>query len=767
MPKPAFDPTKPFERSDVQKPAFDPNASFLTEDQMSDHNRAGAAQAGLEHFGNAAALGYLPHLQAMASQLLPNPNDIVDSRLRAQGFKVSQPADDYVSERDANIRRLTQQEKDHPTASTAGSVAGSIAGGVAMSPAMKVLPGYQALMGAKAAQGAGLAGKAAALATRASGAAYGGAALGAAANPGDIEGEINPAQAKERAQDAALGGVIGGVLHPAGEAISQGGGYLAGKAKNFAEEKAAKAMGFTKAQLKKILKDRGAEAGMQHVRDLGRTALDEGIVSPTASPGTLAERTEAAQGAAGQAVGDVLDRAEGHFAALPPTGYAQSGEIRTLQKAVKARPIELGLKKAGRMEAVIPSAKYNPLVEGLEYGEGTPIRIAGQEPSAITGKTVIHGTDATGEPVKHLHFDLGEAPAAAPPIEGQMFEAPTTALRPGGPIESTEAVQMQPMKPVFKRGPEQVVQDAVQMTPVKPVMQGRVNAKEIAANLRRNPEISALGKTPGMESTASRVDTMLNTMENAGDDLTLREAQALRRGIDKSINFNKPVAEMRGAQPALYEARDAVRNRMNEIVNDYAASQGGEANQLLQANRRYNRVSDLDKAITDRVSREQANRMIGLTDTIAGGAGAGIGAFIGEKAGGHEGAKAGAMIGAGIGAGANKLGRTYGNQVMASAADKILAPLLAKSPALAALVQKGVSPSMILDKIQGAAKERQDTPDAIPPHLIQKYRENPDLVDKLQNPKLKDALKNLIERAPASKEYVPEHKAQSQFLENN
>ena len=70
----------------------------------------------------------------------------------------------------------------------------------------------------------------------------------------------------------------------------------------------------------------------------------------------------------------------------------------------------------------------------------------------------------------------------------------------------------------------------------------------------------------------------------------------------------------------------------------------------------------------DRAQREAANKAIGLTDTIAGGAGATTGAIIGHFTG--LGPEAGALIGAPVAAAGNKLARTYGNQLVAVGADK-------------------------------------------------------------------------------------------------
>ena len=63
--------------------------------------------------------------------------------------------------------------------------------------------------------------------------------------------------------------------------------------------------------------------------------------------------------------------------------------------------------------------------------------------------------------------------------------------------------------------------------------------------------------TPGMESTVAAIEKQVETLAKNGK-LTLAEAQKLRQGIDKSINFNKSAPDMRGAQEGLYRQRPVV-----------------------------------------------------------------------------------------------------------------------------------------------------------------------------------------------------------------
>lgn len=149
------------------------------------------AEAGLEAFGQSATAGYLPQLQAGASQLVPNPSKSTDEKLRAQGFQINQPEDGYVANRDQFINRGKQLEEENPEASLAGTAAG-------IGASMMVPGGAIGGIGKSALRGA---------------------IQGAAYNPGDVEGKIDPLQLEDRAINAAQGGALGGVAGAASKGL--------------------------------------------------------------------------------------------------------------------------------------------------------------------------------------------------------------------------------------------------------------------------------------------------------------------------------------------------------------------------------------------------------------------------------------------------------------------------------------------------------------------------------------------------------------------
>lgn len=228
----------------------------------------GAMQSGIEHFGNTALLGYLPHIQAGVSKLMPDPNADVDEKLRSEGFKVPENEESYLELRDENLKRLEDEKKAHPVASGTGTVAGIVA-----STAIPVGAAAKgATLGAKVAQGMKT-----------------GAAMGALANPGDTLGEIDPIQAGGRAKNAALGTALGAALPAAGHGISKGSERVAEYLKAKAAAKAARALGRpTPTEATRMAKS-GEDVA------LGRFALDEGVIPVIGTPKRILNRVDQAK----------------------------------------------------------------------------------------------------------------------------------------------------------------------------------------------------------------------------------------------------------------------------------------------------------------------------------------------------------------------------------------------------------------------------------------------------------------------------------------
>lgn len=287
-----FDPDKYLQEKSASISAsqgFDPDV-YLQQKGVAVESKpqTSTGQTALEHFGNGAAFGYLPQLQAVAEKgvdAISSAKDKVlqtigldelasiDAQLRQKGFKL--PEKTYTEVRDENVKRLAQEKKDHPNVALASELAGGVATGIATGGLMPEVGAAETIAG-KIAQGAWHGAKT-------------GAVYGAASNPGDVEGEISPLQFGERYENAKRGAkygtLIGAAVPVVAKAIESGSDAVsntAGKLKKLAEKSAVNATGAT-----------GKEA-TKFSDNAGRELLDRGIVKFGDSQEKIAGRASAA-----------------------------------------------------------------------------------------------------------------------------------------------------------------------------------------------------------------------------------------------------------------------------------------------------------------------------------------------------------------------------------------------------------------------------------------------------------------------------------------
>jgi hypothetical protein len=235
-------------------------------------------QTALEHFGEGASLGYLPQLQAAAAKP-------IYAAMNAVTGQDVQP-DNYVQERDRNIKRLAQEKKDNPRVAKASELAGGLTTGIATAGVLPEAGAAKTLAG-KVVQGASQGAKV-------------GALYGAVANPGDTEGQVDALQLKERAKNLGKGAVTGALvggsvpvategLKMASSAFKAGAEKIADKLKSVAEDSAVNATGATGKQASRFSDN------------AGRELLDRGVVRFGDSQGKIAERAaDAVKQAEGQ-----------------------------------------------------------------------------------------------------------------------------------------------------------------------------------------------------------------------------------------------------------------------------------------------------------------------------------------------------------------------------------------------------------------------------------------------------------------------------------
>lgn len=256
-------------------------------------------QAFLEHAGNALTLGYAPQLQAMAS----GP---IYSALNAITGSDVQP-DDYVSERDSNVKRLGNLQQSNPGSAMAGSLAGSLVGS-------SLIP----------VPGAGLSGGLWSAAGKAAG--YG-AAQGALANPGDEEGVVDPLQLQARLKNAATGAAVGGVASGVSSGVKAvARGKLSEALKKLAETKAFKSSGA-------MLKDFRNANARGEVRDIGRFMLDNGLVKAGDSVDDVARKAAGMVDDAGNALDNIYAPVEGKLQDAAFMNRLTANELESIKSA--------------------------------------------------------------------------------------------------------------------------------------------------------------------------------------------------------------------------------------------------------------------------------------------------------------------------------------------------------------------------------------------------------------------------------------------------
>lgn len=162
----------------------------------------------------------------------------------------------------------------------------------------------------------------------------------------------------------------------------------------------------------------------------------------------------------------------------------------------------------------------------------------------------------------------------------------------------------------------------------------------------------------------SKVTKYLNRIWGKGDSIELPRLLKIKGEFDSKINYARRTQDLPEVQQAYSVVRNHIRDAMSNLVKGVGEIVGGDlGGKLMKANRLYGNASELADMATSKVAGEQANRMFGLTDTIAGGAGAGVGTVLSGGLGGAVTGAAAAM--------ANKAARTYGNGLIASGANAI------------------------------------------------------------------------------------------------
>ena len=371
MPKPAFDPNKPFTDAS-QKPAFDPDAPFTGADEPST-SKGEALLTGAQQFLTA---GHVPQIQGKIGEFLGNPSADVDAKLKAQGFTIDQPKSDYVTERDASIRSIDKIKSDRPGAYLAGQVGGALM-------TLPINPSAAATVGGRLGQ-----------------AATTGAIMGAAQNPGDVEGVVEPAQIEERVKGALTGAAVGAATQGVGEAIGagiKGVKSLIKGSKGASDSLALKQVGASKTDFKKLYK-------REKIGEMGDFIRDSGIIKGAPSAEVVLERTQKVNQDAGKTIGDIYKTLKEN---------APKVDADSLVDSIAKRINRSGAKPTLTSDAQAFTSKMDTLLADLK-SQGESL----SNPKAVN--------DLIGELDKKINYSLL---TKEPPAVQQGYYAARDALR--------------------------------------------------------------------------------------------------------------------------------------------------------------------------------------------------------------------------------------------------------------------------------------------------------------------------------------------------
>lgn len=186
------------------------------------------------------------------------------------------------------------------------------------------------------------------------------------------------------------------------------------------------------------------------------------------------------------------------------------------------------------------------------------------------------------------------------------------------------------------------------------------------ANRVRAEVIAPLETMPGREGDAARVADWLKSFETKaakpGESPSFERLWDVRKDLDKGLKWGS------GGQPARYieemrGVRDILETELTQAGDRAAAELGAKfSDEYKAAKSLYSDLKVIDDITKRKAAHNVSNRVISLTDTIAGGAGGGIGAMLGGGLGG--------LAGTAISTAFNKGVREYGNQAAAVLLDK-------------------------------------------------------------------------------------------------
>lgn len=603
--------------------------------------------------------------------------------------------DAYKKARDREREGLKRDERDNPTVSGVAEIGGAIA-----SPLNKIMPN-------------------ASLAK--SGAVIGGL-TGLGASEADNVGDM----ALDTAKGAGLGLVLGKASDKATPYLEKGANYIGEKglkirnaigekAKDLGEQMAFKSGG---AMLKDFRKanDKGT------VNDLGRYILDRGLKIGD-SVDDIAERAAAHNSEVGSRLDDLYNQAGALFKEkMNGSGF---DPLRDKAEILQAARNELGdtvgaeaaVQKLGSyLDEVAARHGDAPMEAAMaKYGDEVADYLPKQrqflrDKKSYQGSLGKAGEDLDQALLPGMADDFQRTGSAQGKIElngadpSMMRAAPAEmetqmglfplGERPEGVFNSMGGDDLLPLRQ------NMTMDDVAKNRILQEAQQGAIDGTDLVPKSFANVENRVIDQGTGQMQMPFAPNAPVRPVrpEDIRNPMSPRAANDIKSSLDQAINYSRnPLSK----EPASEIAYSAARNKINQKNLDALESLGGGevADSIRGANKEYGLSKQVSQIAKDRVNRESANRMFGMTDFIAGGAGATYGAMTGDWK-------------TAVGALAMKKGLDkYGTSGLAVIADRVGTALM-KSPGMAKVAAENPKAfgAMVYNLVQKMEERGQSLP---------------------------------------------------------
>lgn len=221
-------------------------------------------------------------------------------------------------------------------------------------------------------------------------------------------------------------------------------------------------------------------------------------------------------------------------------------------------------------------------------------------------------------------------------------------------------------------------------------------------------KVGGFWRSPMNKDVTNLYDNLIESVAMRGEKITLKEASVLKQELKKAANFKK--SPMNEVTPKEQLARDAyfiVSRQIDDIAESAAKRMGAKdlRSMLVKAKKDYSSGMVVDELLNNKFNREMGNKLIGLTDTVAG-----AGAF----------GASGDIFTTIAAVGGKKILERYGTQTAAQILDAIggnipvtqnVEKVLKKNPALIKNVIEFVDNNLLNRPLKAVAGEREDVAD--------------------------------------------------------